>query len=242
MTNEKNLKILALIGARSGSKGIPHKNIRDFCGKPMVAWIIGAARAAKLVSRVIVSTDSEKYAEVARAHGAEVPFLRPAEISGDKATDIEYIRHALEWFEKNEGYIPDAVLRLVPTAPLQRAEDIDATINALLNDPDADSAMGIAEAQQHPGKALKITPDGKYLIPYMSGSFESSAPILRQSFEKAYFRGNIIATHYATIKNKNSLFGERSAYHIIPAEYAIDVDSELDFLLAEALIKRDSRR
>ena len=153
------MKIIVIIGARSGSKGVKNKNIRDMAGKPLIAWIIGAAKKSKLVDRVIVSTDSTQYARVARKYGAEVPFLRPKSISKDSSTDLEYINHALAWLLDKENYVPDIVIRLVPTAPLQRTRDIDCCIKTLLKDKKSQSCMAVAEASQHPNKALKLPAD-----------------------------------------------------------------------------------
>ena len=230
-------RILAIIGARSGSKGIPHKNIRPLGGKPLMSWIIGAARESKYINRIIVSTDSKEYAEVANRSGAEAPFLRPAEISGDTSPDFEYIIHAVNWLEANERYIPNIVVRLIPTVPFQRTEDIDASIEVLLKNPQLDSVMGVAEARQHPGKALRIT-DADSLAPFHDHYTLNTYPNARQKHEKAYFRGNIIVTRTSVLKERKLLYGERSGYHIIPYLYALDIDSELDFAIAEALLEK----
>lgn len=229
--------VLALIGARSGSKGVPHKNVKLLGGKPLIGWIVEAARNAKTVDRVIVSTDSEEYAKVARRFGAETPFLRPKEISGDTASDLEYILHALEWLDTHEGYRPEVVVRLIPTVPFQRPGDIDECINKLLGNPRLDSVMGVSEARQHPGKALKIVGEG-HLVPYLTEFTLHTYPHARQEHQKAYFRGNIIATRTWVLTETKTLYGERSGHHIIPREYAIDIDSEIDFLLAEAILSQ----
>lgn len=241
MKDLHSLEVLALIGARSGSKGIPDKNIRILAGKPLMAWIIEAAKNSKYVTRVIVSTDSEKYAKIARTFGAEAPFIRPKEISGDRSTDLEYINHALGWLKEHENYEPDIVLRLVPTAPLQKPEDIDAAIEKLVADSKAHSAMVIAEAFQQPSKALKIIqePDGNTrLVSYITGKGRDTDPVARQGYEKTYFRANVIASRLDTIKKLNSLSGDYVQYHIIPQERAADIDSEVDFLVAETLLKK----
>jgi CMP-N-acetylneuraminic acid synthetase len=112
-------EVLALIPARGGSKGIPRKNIRDFSGYPLIAWSIAAAKQSELVTRVIVSTDDEEIAAVARAWGAETPFLRPAEFAEDKTTDLPVFVHALAWLAENENYRPDVVVQLRPTSPIR---------------------------------------------------------------------------------------------------------------------------
>lgn len=235
------LNILGIIGARAGSKGVPHKNIRPLVGKPLMAWIIGAAQRAKHVNRVLVSTDSEEYARIAREHGAEVPFLRPPEIAQDDSLDIDYLRHAVDWLREHEGYNPDIVLRLHPTAPLQLPQDIDACIELLLNDQDAHAAVVVAEARQHPHKALKIVKDesGKErIVTYLGGDSRGVTPVYRQQYEPAYIRANVVATRTKVIDELNSLTGDRVLYHVIPPERAIDIDSEIDFFIAEQLINK----
>jgi len=204
-----------------------------------MAWIIEAVKSSKYLDRIILSTDSSEYAAIARQYGAETPFLRPGEISGDQATDYDYIRHAADWLKEKENYIPDIILRLMPTIPLQSAEDIDLCIEELLKYPDADSAVVVAPARQHPEKALKIIEkDGeKFLVDFKSGEGKKVTPVARQSYEKAYFRANIIASRIETV-NSGSLTGDRVKFHIIPQERAVDIDSEIDFFILEELIKK----
>jgi CMP-N,N'-diacetyllegionaminic acid synthase len=235
------LKILGVIGARSGSKGIPDKNIKPLAGKPLMGWIIEAAKKSKYLNRVLVSTDSEKYAAAAGALGADTPFLRPRELSQDTSTDFEYVKHAVEWLEQNEKYIPDIVVRMMPTVPLQSTDDIDKCVEKLIGDADAHSSVVVAEAHQHPEKALKLVDDGKgghLLVGYMSGDGKGVDPTLRQSYSKAYFRGNIIALRTPVIKKFGSLTGNRVRHHVIPQERALDIDSPIDFFLAEKLMEK----
>lgn len=237
--NIKAVKILAIIGARSGSRNIPHKNIRLLAGRPLLAWPILAAKRSQYINRIIVSTDSPEYAKIAREWGAETPFLQPPEVSHDLATEVDFISHALEWLKKNEGYTPDIVARLFATVPLKRTEDVDRCIEMLLNDPEAHSAVAIAEAHQHPHKALKIAPDGKHVVTYITNSGRDVTPLQRQRYEKAYFRqGNIIAVRYDVFQKYRSLTGDRVRYHVVPQEFAVDVDSELDFFLVEKLVDK----
>ena len=235
----QTLKILGIIGARSGSKGVPDKNIKPLEGVPLVGRIIEKAKQSKHINRVVVSTDSEEYATVARTFGADTPFLRPAEFATDKSPEVEYVKHALAWLEEHEGYVPDIAVRLMATVPLQSTEDIDACIDELLKDEEADSAVVIAEARQHPLKALKLVDDGKgskKLVTYFTDSGREVTPIARQNYEKAYFRANIIAFRRDTLTKTDSLTGDLVRYHIIPQERAVDIDSPADFLIAEQLI------
>jgi len=235
------MNILGIIGARSGSKGVKDKNIRRLLGKPLIGRIIETSKESKYISRVIVSTDSKHYADIAREFGAEVPFLRPEEFSFDLSSDYDYVLHAVKWLKSNENYEPDIVIRLVATVPLQTTEDIDLCIEELMKDSSAHSAVVISEACQHPFKALKLVDDkkgGHYLVSYFSESGREVTPVARQNYEKAYFRSNIIACRLNTIYNTDSLTGDRVRYHIIPQERALDIDSERDFIVVEELIKR----
>ena len=129
--------IYALIPARGGSKSIPKKNIYNLGGYPLIAYSIAAAKMARKIDRIIVTTDSEEIADIAKKFGAEVPFLRPAEISGDTATDREFVIHALIWFKKNEGKIPDYLVHLRPIAPLREPRKIDDAIETITKQPRA---------------------------------------------------------------------------------------------------------
>jgi len=238
--SKKPLKILGIIGARSGSKGVPDKNIRHLDGKPLVGRIIEKAKKSSYINRVVVSTDSSEYADIASYYGADVPFFRPKDLSTDRSPEFEYVKHALEWLKENEGYTPDIVVRMMSTVPLQSVEDIDACIAELLKDPDAQSAVVISESHQHPIKALKLIDDkkgGKYLVTYFEESGREVTPLARQSYEKAYFRANIIAFRTEVVAETDSLTGDRVRYHIISQDRAVDIDSTTDFYIAEQLIK-----
>ena len=236
--NKSKLKILSIIGARSGSKGVPDKNIKLFCGQPLISRIIGTAFKSRYINRVVVSTDSKKYARIAQEYGAEVPFIRPKEFARDNSPEVQYVLHAVKWFEEEENYQPDIIVRLLPTIPLQQSEDIDYCIEKLLSDSKADSAVVIAEARQHPMKSLKIVKDSEgkeKLITYFSNSGREVTPIARQNYEKAYFRSNVIAFKRNTLFNTDSLTGDIVRFHKIQQEKAIDIDSDMDFIIAELL-------
>ncbi|MDP2696303.1 MAG: acylneuraminate cytidylyltransferase family protein [bacterium] len=235
---ESKPKVLAVIGARSGSIGVPNKNIRPLCGRPLFTWIADAAKKSKHISRLIISTDSQQYADIARKHGLEAPFLRPAEISHGKSTDEEYLIHAAQWFQKNENWSPDIVLRLMSTSPLCQPKHIDKCIDLLISDPSAEAARIIYEAPDHPYKMWRA--DGDYLIPTASKEFtgfDMPAFMPRQALPKCYIHGDPIAVRNDVLLNKKSM-GEKIRYHIIPQEEAADIDSEVDFLLAEILLKQ----
>jgi CMP-N,N'-diacetyllegionaminic acid synthase len=236
--NYENPKVLGIVGIRSGSKGIPNKNIRTLKNKPLVGWILEAAQKSKFINKLVVSTDSEDYAKIVRIFGAETPYIRPEKFSTDHSPEFDFIKHMLEWLDKNENYKPDIIVRLVATVPLQKSSDIDSVVNILLNDQKADSAVVISEARQHPMKSLKIVKDSEgkeKLVTYFSNSSREVTPIARQSYEKAYFRSNVIAFKRNTLFNTNSLTGDIVRFHKIQQERALDIDSEMDFILAEFL-------
>jgi len=232
-------RVLGVVGARSGSKSIPHKNIKPLLGKPLMAWIIEAAKRSPLVTRLIVSTDSTQYADISRKHGAESLFLRPAHLADDKASDIDYLTHAVEWLEKNENWKPDIILRLPPTTPLCTTESINACIQLLLDDPTATSARTIVTASKHPYKLWRT--EGDVLVPFipkeMTGHSEPSN-MPRQSLPPAFSHVDVIAVRYDTLMKDRLLTGPRVRYHKLNKLDAVDIDTEIDFLVAEQLLKR----
>lgn len=238
--NNQPPKVLAVIGARSGSKSIPDKNIKPLLGKPLLSWIIEAAKQAKTVSRVILSTDSEKYAEVGRTFGAEVPFLRPADISNDRALDIDYLTHATNWCEAQENWKPDIILRLPASSPLCKPEFIDRCVELLLENPNATSARTVTDASKHPYKLWRLDETGKYLIPFcpkeMTG-YDEPFGMPRQLFPPALSHTDCIAVRYDTMMNQKSLSGAHVAFHKIDKIDSCDIDTLTDFYLAEILLK-----
>ncbi|KKW35729.1 hypothetical protein A2852_01360 [Candidatus Adlerbacteria bacterium RIFCSPHIGHO2_01_FULL_54_23] len=233
------LKVLGVIGARSGSKSIPHKNIRPLAGKPLFAWIADAAKKSKYVTRLVMSTDSPEYAKIANEHGVETPFLRPAELSGDKVPDWDYLNHAATWLRDNENWKADIILRLPSTTPLCLPEHIDGCVELLINDPEADSSRTVVTAQKHPYKLWRS--DGTYLKPFLSEEFtgfKDAHNHPRQSFPEAYSHVDVIALHWKTLMEDKAMAGEKIRFHKIKKEDAVDVDTETDFLLAELLLKK----
>lgn len=235
---KKDLKVLGVVGARSGSKSIPDKNIKPLLGKPLMAWVIEAAKRSKYLARLILSTDSEKYAEIGRKLGVEVPFIRPKKYANDKADDISYLTHAVKWLEINEGFKPDIIVRLVPTTPLVKAKSIDACIKLLIDDPKATSARTIKPASKHPYKLWKIK--GDELVPYIPKKltgFDEPSNVARQLLPAAYAHVDVIAVRYKTLINDRLLTGKRVRYHLLDTE-TVDIDTEEDFFLAEILLKK----
>ena len=232
--------ILVVITARGGSKGIPRKNVRPLAGKPLIAWAIEAALQAQHKPRVIVSTDDEEIAAVARQYGAEVPFMRPSEIAQDLSHTIEALVHALDFFRESEGYIPKAVVLLPPTAPLVTAQDIDTGIDALLKDESLDSVRPIIESPKHPFKTFHI--EENTLAPFFPDAvtgFSEAYDLPRQLFPKAYvYSGTFQVMWPKTILEMHSLSGKRMGFFLMSADRAINIDSLLDFDFADMLMCR----
>ncbi len=229
-------EVLALIPARGGSKSIPRKNIRQFAGHPLIAYSIAAGLAAEMVTRLIVSTDDEEIAAIAREYGAEVPFIRPAELAQDETPDLPVFQHALSWLAEEENYIPQIVVQLRPTSPLRRTDHIDQAVLRLIEHPEADSIRSVCIPFQNPFKMWRITEAG-YLKPLLETNLSEAYNLPRQSLPEVYWQtGYVDAAWWETIMEKNSMTGELILPLLMGAEEWIDIDSPDDWLRAERLI------
>ena len=230
-------KILAIIGLRSGSKGVKDKNIKNLGGKPLAAWIINAAKKSIYINRIIVSTDSKIYAKIANKYGAETPFLRPKKISGDNSDELDFIKDMLKKLKNNNGYQPDIIVRLLATCPFQKSKDIDKAIKIVLN-KDYESSVIVSESKQHPEKALKIiNSKKKSIVNFINNDWKSvGGKLNRQRFKKAYFRSNAIITKTENIKKNSSLAAKKTGFIIIPK--SIDIDDKYDFEFAKYMLKK----
>lgn len=233
----KKTEVLALIPARGGSKSIPLKNIRPFAGHPLIAYSIAAALASETVTRVVVSTDDEQIAEIARAYGAETPFLRPAEFAQDHTPDLPVFIHALEWLADNEAYQPEIVVQLRPTSPLRRVAYIDQSVYQLLERPEADSVRSVIVPFQNPFKMWKIGSDG-FLQPLLQTEFKEPYNMPRQLLPEVYWQTGYVDTVWAdTILHKHSMTGENILPLVIQPSDWIDIDSPDDWRRAERLLE-----
>ncbi|MBP7032449.1 MAG: acylneuraminate cytidylyltransferase [Anaerolineaceae bacterium] len=232
-------EVLALIPARGGSKGIPRKNIRDFAGAPLIAWSIAAALRAESVTRVIVSTDDEEIAAVAREWGAETPFLRPAELAQDDTTDYPVFRHALDWLASRENYHPDVIVQLRPTSPVRPLNCVDDALRLLLAHPSADCVRGVVPSGQNPFKMWQVDAESGRMLPLLpvEGLAEPyNAP--RQSLPKTYWQtGHIDAIRASTILEKASLTGDEIWPLMIDPRYSADIDTPADWERYERLLQ-----
>lgn len=234
--------ILALILARGGSKGIPKKNLYPLLGKPLIAWSIESALASKKITRVIVSTDSADIAAAARDAGAEVPFMRPAELAEDDTPDLPVFQHALTWLEDTEGYKPDLVVQLWATSPYRPADDIDKAIGLLEQHPDADSVRSVTAPSQTPFKMWRRD-QGSYLAPILTKEFpatyENQEPhaLPRQTLPEV-----VVQTGYLNIVRPAVVMsGSMHGKHILPFYHEPDTytefDSPKDIAHAEAVLR-----
>lgn len=228
-------KILALIPARGGSKGIPRKNIVELGGKPLIAYSIEQALASRLINRVIVSTDDEEIAEISRECGADVPFMRPGEFAQDLSPDIDVFRHALTWLEGNEGYVPDIVLHLRPTCPFRKVETIDRAIELLVNTPEADALRSVCVTSQTPYKMWRIV-DG-YMKPLLSiPGIAEPFNMPRQVLPKVYRQfGYVDIVRTEVITKRGKMSGNKILPFIIEEEW-VDIDYPEDLIEAEKLL------
>jgi CMP-N-acetylneuraminic acid synthetase len=224
-------QILALIPARGGSKGIPRKNIRLFAGYPLIAWSIAAAKRSSLVTRVIVSTDDEEIAAVAREWGAETPFLRPDELAQDKTTDLPVFEHALKWLEDVEGYHPEIVVQLRPTSPIRPKTMVDDAIQILLDHKMRIVSAALCLPHKTPSRCGAFNGEGKPLAQLLEveGIDEPyNAP--RQILPPVYWQtGHIDAIRTSTIVNKKSLTGDVIYPLMIDPKYTVDIDTLPDW-------------
>ena len=234
----KKVEILALIPARSNSKSIHRKNIRKFAGYPLIAYSIAAALRSKHVSRVVVSTDDEKIADVSREFGAETPFSRPEELARDDTMDFPVFEHALLWLEKNEKYKPEIIVQLRPTSPVIPMGLIDDGIEALINHPEADSIRGVVPSEQNPYKTWHIQANGTLRPVLQIDGLPEAYNVPRQKLPKTYWQtGHIDVIRRQTILEKHSMSGDTIFPVVIKPVFAIDIDTPLDWKRAERLVK-----
>ena len=234
MKNEKP-KVLALIPARGGSKGVPGKNIADFGGKPMIAWTIEAAHHAELIDRIWVSTDDPEIAKCAEEYGVKVPWLRPDELATDEAPVILALVNAVETLREKEGYRPDYILLLQPNVPFRTTEDMDNVIKMAI-EKDIDGVVSVCEAHVHPYLSKKINDEG-YLENFIEVPM-SELGLNRQNLPEAYeLNGALYLVKTEILLDRKSFYGERTLAYVMPPERSIDIDTPWDMYLARLVLE-----
>jgi CMP-N-acetylneuraminic acid synthetase len=231
--------VVVIVPARGGSKGLPRKNARLLAGQPLVAHAVRAGREAALVDRVLCSTDDEPIAALARAAGAEVPFLRPAELAQDTTEDWPVFAHALDWLAEHERWQPSIVVNLRPSTPLRRPGLVDDAIR-LLVEQDVDSVKSVCLARPHPHKMWLLQAGGR-MEPYLTTRFrlERGPDVPRAELEPIYWQtGHVDVTWRRTIEEQRTLIGRRVAGLVVAAEASIDIDGPFELELAELMLRR----
>ncbi len=228
------MRVLGLVPARGGSKGIPGKNVRLLGGRPLLAWTAEAALASRRLSRVVLSTDDEGIAEVGRQHGLDVPFLRPAELARDDTPTLPVVRHVLETLESlDEAF--DAVCLLQPTSPFRRAEDIDACV-AMLEERGLDAVVSVLPVPAEHNPHWVYFADGAGLLRLATGE-EQPIP-RRQELPPAFHRdGSVYVTRREVVMN-GSLYGRRLGGYVMPdAARSVNLDTPADWERAERVVQ-----
>ena len=237
MNEKRSPEILALIPARGGSKGIPHKNLVPLLGKPLIAYTIEQALASRFITRTIVSTDDEEIAAVARQFKAEVPFMRPAEFAQDRSLDFEVFWHALNWLKEYEGYNCDLVVHMRPTGPVRRVTLIEDAIELMLAHPEADALRSVSTPSQTPYKMWSIE-DG-YLQPLLKvEGVEEPYCLPRQALPPVYWQnGYIDIIRPKTILEKRLMAG-KAILPFVTKEPILEIDYSDSLPLVEEALRK----
>lgn len=229
------MKALAIITARGGSKGLPRKNVLPLAGEPLIAWTIKAALAAHSIDRVILSSDDPEIIEVARDHGCDAPFIRPAALAGDDVASLPVLHHAMDAMKNTEGgFTPwSHVMLLQPTSPLRTAADIDAAA-ALCEESKAPACIAVTPVDKPIHWMYKRLGDGR-LSPAVSGL---SQPTRRQDAAPVFVpNGAIYIASWAWIRSRDTFMSDQTVGYVMPPERSIDIDSPLDFALSQLLLE-----
>ncbi|ARU60412.1 acylneuraminate cytidylyltransferase [Tumebacillus avium] len=221
-------RVLAVIPARGGSKGVPRKNIRELAGKPLIAWSIEAATKSKYVDRVILSSEDDEIIQTAQTWGCDVPFVRPAELAADDTPGIDPILHALE---QQPDY--DYVVLLQPTSPLRTSADIDATIEQMLS-AKAPCCVTVTEPSKSPYWMYTLQANNR-----LQPLIQQPLVTRRQDLPKAFaLNGAVYVAETQWLKETKSFLAEGAIAHVMPSERSFDIDTELDLFLADAILKQ----
>ncbi len=227
---------LAVIPARSGSKGVAGKNIRLLLSKPLIVYTIEAAQRAKTIDKIIISTDDKEIARVCGRHGAEVPFMRPKPLARGNTPMLPVLQHAVKYLKEKQSYKADIVVLLQPTSPLRKSHHIDMAVRKLLNTK-ADSAVTFCEAAPSPYWFSKIV-RGR-VVPFLPSGDKYTR---RQDLPKLYeMNGAVYATRYDCLMRQRRILGKDTRPILMSREESINIDTELDLKIAEALLRKGHR-
>jgi CMP-N,N'-diacetyllegionaminic acid synthase len=226
--------VLAVIAARGGSKGLPRKNLLPLAGRPLVAHTIDAALACPALTRIVVSSDDPEILEAARTAGCPAPFVRPAELATDRSSTVNVALHALDWVLVHERLAPEVLVLLPATAPLRGAGHIAGAIAALRDDPGAEAVVAVTEPDYPPYWMFRIAAGRlHWLFP------EGATADHRQQLPPAYQpNGSIFAVRTAVLRSQRTFYPRATAPYLMPRDVSVNIDSELDFRMAELLLAR----
>ena len=225
----------ALIPARGGSKGVPRKNIKELGGFPLIAYSIAVAHLSTIINRTIISTDDNEIALTAKHFGGEVPFLRPAELATDTSTDMDFVRHAMDWLQQNEGSVPEYFVHLRPTTPLREAALVDKALRQFMESETYTSLRSAHPAPESPYKWFRLHEQSEFtsLIPTLSNDEINGD---RRQFPEAYIPdGYVDVLKTETILQADGLYGEHMMAYISPV--CTEVDTQEEFSLLEYELK-----
>ncbi len=234
------MKILGLIPARGGSKTIPRKNIKEMCGKPLIAYTIEAAKNAGVFDRIVLTTDDHEIAAVGKSYGAEVPFMRPAELAQDHTPSLPAIQHAVSWLRDKEGYEPDAVMLLQPTAPLRQASHIREAVDLFL-ESGADSVVSVVPIPAHYSPFWAVVADETGWGRLFLGDPIRKRVSRRQDFPYPAYSHNgaiyLFKTSVLFDPEHPSLYGERVKVYPMDERFSVNIDGQEDWDEAERRMK-----
>jgi len=232
---------MAVIPARGGSKGVPRKNIIPLCGKPLIAYTIETSAKSRLIDAAIVSTDDPEIAEVARKYGGDVPFLRPSELAQDNSPDIDFLKHALQWVEENRSWHPEILVILQPTLPFRTVEDVDNTLQFML-DQSCDSVRTLAvPTHVTPYKMWFLdNPETGRMSPVLKTEYFDKllTDVPRQKLKPAYWQPGIVIATRSEFVRKGKVFGPDLRGFVVDIKNAHDIDEPADFEYAEYLMAK----
>jgi CMP-N,N'-diacetyllegionaminic acid synthase len=226
-------RILALITARGGSKGIPRKNLSPLAGKPLIAWTLEAAAGATTLDRTVVSTDNDEIAKVCRDWGMEVPFLRPANLSQDDSPHVAVVLHALDWLASHDSYKPDYVMLLQPTSPMRTSRDIDEAVQLALR-TDAPAVVSVTPAAQHPYVIRRMKDDGT-MEAFVACDLDYAR---RQAMPEAYaLNGAIYLCRRDVFLSARTFEPKGTVGYVMEAQRSLDVDTPFDLRMCETALR-----
>ncbi len=235
------MSILGLMTARGGSKRVPRKNIKDFLGKPLLAWTIEVGKASGVLDRFILSTEDTEIAAVGKEYEVEVPFIRPAEFATDTASSYSVVKHAVEWLKEYESYEPDWIILLEPSSPGRQTEHLKEVAELIKQGGNFDSIVGISETPGHFSFLKQLTPDKNGILTRVGDRAILRNLIHRnQDVPKSYFINSAVYAFKTTnlFDGNDSLWGDSTFGYLMDSKYALDIDTPEDWLVAEVKMQR----